>query len=232
MTKFEIAVLGCFALISMTACSGESAPPSEPAAASQSDFTGWVGTYEIVAVRRASDVAAPAMSLNQDDDPRGATITITPVGLELDGMACDKWTAEQDVGPNPIETDPILSDLYLPSLDGADPLLRPTLKVMCEGEVAVRIFAADHRVIAVPWQNSSHYLVAEKPLNDTQILRLQNVLTDMKFGDLEPTGILDAETLQAMRSYYEYRLDNKDSYTFARPAISESLLEKLQVFDE
>jgi len=232
MTKYEIAVVGCFALISMTACSGVTAPPSEASAANQSDFSGWVGTYEIVAVRRASDVAAPAMMLNEEDDPRGKSITITPEGLETEGMSCDEWTAEEEAGPNPIETDPILSDLFLPSLDGADPLLRPTLKVMCEGEVAVRIFAADHRVIALPWQNSSHYLIAEKPLDETQILRLQNVLTDMKFGDLEPTGILDAETLQSMRSYYEYRLDNENAYTFARPAISESLLEKLQVFDE
>ncbi len=232
MTKFEIAVLVCFALISMTACSGEIAPPSEPAASSQSDFTGLVGTYEIVAVRRASDVAAPAMMLAEEDDPIGKSITITPLGLEAEGMSCDEWIAEDEAGPNPVETDPILSDLFLPSLDGAFPTLRPTLKVMCEGEVAARIFAADNRVIALPWRNSSHYLIAEKPLNETQILRLQHVLTDMKFGDLEPTGILDTETLQSMRSYYEYRVDNEGAYIFARPAISESLLEKLQVLDE
>ena len=54
----------------------------------------------------------------------------------------------------------------------------------------------------------------------------------MKFGDLEPTGILDTETLLSIRSYYEYRLGDDDVYIFARPAISVNLLDKLQVLDE
>ena len=231
MTKFKIEAAALMALMCAAACSPAVDQPAE-APTTASGFTHWTGTYEIVAVRRASDVAAPAAPMDDGDDPLGNTITITETGLELEGMSCDEWTAEQEVGPNPIQTDPILSDLYLPSLDGAAPELRPTLKVMCEGEVVAHLFASDHRVIALPWRNSSHYLIAEKPLNPTQISRLQYVLTDMKFGDLEPTGILDAATLQTIRSYYEYRRGDDDGYIFARPAISESLLEKLQVLDE
>jgi len=231
MTQFKIEAAAMLAFICAAACTPPTEQPAD-APTSPSDFADWAGTYEIVAVRRASDVAAPAMTEEDSEDPIGNTITITEAGLKLEGISCDEWTAEPEVGPNPIETDPILSDLYLPSLDGATPALRPTLRVMCEGELVFHLFASDHRVIALPWHNSSHYLIAEKPLSPAQVSRLQNVLTDMKFGDLEPTGILDTATLQTIRSYYEYRLEDAEGYIFARPAISESLLEKLQVLDE
>lgn len=231
MTRFKIKVAAMLTLMCAAACNPVTEPPAD-APVPSSDFFDWTGTYEIVAVRRASDVAASAIPTDGDDDPRGRTITITQAGLELEGMSCDEWTAQEESGPNPIETDPILSDLFLPSLADKVPELRPTLKVMCEGEVVFHLFATDQRVLALPWRNSSHYLIAEKPLTPTQISRLQSVLTDMKFGDLESTGILDAATLETIRSYYEYRQRDDEGYIFARPALSESLLEKLQVLDD
>lgn len=193
------------------------------------------GTYKVVAIRNASDVAAPAAPLTATDSPVGKDIKITADSLEMGSRKCAYREGMRTLVSVINRKDPILADIDVPPADS--PLSRGDQRIMtafhykCSGKGFVHVYKVDDRVIVIPWDNSARYLIAEKPLSSQQIIRLQKALKDVKFLEAEPSGKLDAETLRALSNWSHYRLGKPDAYKFGRVAITENLLDTMGVLD-
>lgn len=190
------------------------------------------GTYEIVSGRRASETAAPLDAVDMSQDPRGQRFTIATRSVDLSGASCEAWRVSSDPGPDVMDRDPMLDDLRLPGLDATEPQSGQTYDLTCEGEHVFTMYKADPRAMAIFWDNGASFLIAEMPLTPPQILRFQEQMKDMKFQSGEASDSWTASGLIGLRSYYSYRTKSKDAYTFDRPAITASLLEKLGVLEE
>ncbi len=200
----------------------------EPISATESaDWDTLSGTYEIIAVRRATETAAPLDAVDTSDDPRGERLTISMGAVELDGASCDAWTVSALTGPEIMDGDPMLDDLRLPLLDAREAQSGRAYDMRCEGEHVLTIYKADPRVIAIPWDNGASYLIAEKPLTGQEVETFQEHLLDMKFQSGAPSSEWSTSGLIGLRAYYAYRTSAKGAYIFERPAITQSLLQDL-----
>lgn len=188
------------------------------------------GAYEVVAVRRASETAAPA-DLEPGVDLRGEKITIGEGVVSIAGAACDSWGLSKEGGPDVMDADPMLDDLRLPLLDSETPQHGSVYNLSCKGELEFVIYQADPRAIAIPWDNGATYLIAEKTLSPEQIKKFQAQLKDMKFQSGAVSDSWTESGLIGLRSYYSYRARSDDAFVFQRPAITASLLEKLGVIE-
>lgn len=194
------------------------------------DLTHWnslAGTYEVVAVRRASFTAAPLDLDAVEEDPRGKTLTFGEGALITDGLSCDAWTLVAVTGPDVMDDDPILDDLRLPRLGSEQVQSGRAYDLGCEGEHVFTLYQADPNALAIPWDNGASYLIAEKPLSAVQIHGFQKQLVDMKFQSGDPGTSWSGPGLIGLRSYYSYRTRSKDAYIFDRPAITASLVQDL-----
>ena len=196
---------------------------------------GVIGRFEVVAIRNASDVARPADMGPQTEEVIGQTITFKKDRLEMDGMSCQHWEVSMLLVPVINPEDPMLSDIHVPpaesSKSGGDQRISNSYNYNCEGESFLNVYQVDKRVIVIPWQNSSRYLIAEIPLNPDQVSTLQSQLKDMKFNEQDPTGVIDENTLRAISTWSNYRLGIMDGYRFKRSAITENLLDTLDVLE-
>ena len=206
--------------------------------ADQSGFAQLAGRYEIVGARMASSVASIAPApLSAEDSPIGQVVVFDPRGVQIAGMGCDCWRTEKVTVPGDMQADPMLRDLRLPALDDADisrgdARLDRAYSLSCEGEHFALAYQTGPRVMALTWNNSSSYLVLEKPLSTTQIEAFQRELKSMKFYDGEITGVLDEATLQGARVYYGYRLRDDQAAIPGRIAITANLLDGLGVLED
>lgn len=194
------------------------------------------GVYEIVTVRNASDVAATASPMSESDSPIGENISFSANQLSMSGLACDSWEISEKTDSIVNLSDPNLADINVAPTDSpisiGDQRIMEAYNYSCEGESFLNILQVDERVIVIPWANSSKYLIAETPLTTEQISQLQKQLKSMKFYEGEISGVLDTSTLSAVSAWAEYRGNNTDGYRFSRAAITENLLDALQVLDK
>ena len=222
--RFTLALL-------ITGLIGFSLPLSAGSIQSESVFP-VPGIYEVVTLRRASDVAAPASPIDSDS-PIGQTITIGAEGITMTGLACEDWQVSLLTEPAVNLDDPILADINIPPTDSpissGDQRIMKSYSYHCEGEHFIDLIQVDDRVIVIPWANSSQYLIAEVSLTSEQITQFQKQLKSMKFYHETPDGVLDEETLRAINYWVENRIRNDDYYHFSRPAITENLLDALHV---
>ena len=206
--------------------------------ADQSGFAKLAGRYEIVGARMASRVASIAPPpLSAEDSPIGQIVVFDPRGVQIESMGCDCWRAEMVTVPMDMPTDPMLRDLLLPALDDAeissgDARLNRAYSLSCEGEHFTLAYQTGPRAMALTWDNSSSYLVLEKPLSTTHVEAFQRELKSMKFYDGEITGVLDEATLQGARAYYGYRLRDDQAAIPGRIAITANLLDGLGVLED
>ena len=189
------------------------------------------GTYEIVAVRRATETAAPLSAFNTEDDPRGNRLTISNGEIEMEDASCEEWSVAAEIGPDVMSRDPMLADLHLENLNDPEPQTGRAYQLRCEGALEFVVYKADPRAIAILWDNGASYLIAEKPLSGPQIIRFQEQMIDMKFQSGAASPSWTQSGLIGLRSYYAYRTQSKDAFIFERPAITHSLLEGLGVVD-
>ena len=196
----------------------------------------FTGTFEVVTIRNASDVASQANPMMAKNDVIGQEIIFTEDGgLQMQGLGCDHWEILLSLVEVVNLKDPMLSDIHVAPTDSplsaGDQRIGKTFHYQCEGEEFMSVHQVDERVLVIPWKNSSQYLIAEKPLSEKQVNRLQAQLKDMKFHHSEPTGILDDDTMQSISAWMQYRLKDSDAYRFKRTAITENLLDTLGVLD-
>lgn len=203
------------------------APVDEPQVQDLTHWNALSGTYEIVAVRRASFTAAPLDLDAAEEDPRGERLTFGEGEMIMDGIACDAWTLVAETGPDVMDDDPILDDLRLPPIDSEQMQSGRAYDLGCEGEHVFTLYQADPNALAILWDNGASYLIAEKPLSPVQIHGFQKQLVDMKFQSGEPGTTWSGPGLIGLRGYYSYRAKSKDAYIFDRPAITASLVQDL-----
>ncbi|MFP3944757.1 MAG: hypothetical protein ACLFWF_12730 [Alphaproteobacteria bacterium] len=190
------------------------------------------GEFTIITTRRASDVAGGTIE-GQAGERIGENISFGETLTWWDGTECKDWSAEphgQRVLPL---DDPNLSDTQLPPVDGPvsarDRRLNRGWSLTCEGEALGVLLQVDRRVLVIPTKSGVTNVIAEKPLSPDETLAVQKQLESMKFYSGEPSQEWDENSLGAVASYAEYR---GAEFRFARPAITENLLDGLKIIAE
>ncbi len=192
-------------------------------------FADLAGRYEIIGVRAVSLTATTIDQAVSGEDPRGQIFTIDGEGVHLGTKTCADQALAQGGNADLFNTDPMLADLRLAALDGELADGGKLITVDCGGTHFMEIYRADPRALAIPWANSSSYLIAEKVLSPGAVRQFQAELQDMKFLTGEPNEVWGEEALYALRAYYAYRDRSEEKIIFNRPAITASLLEGLRV---
>jgi len=195
-------------------------------------FTPFAGDWQLVDVRNSQIVATPISPLDAYGDYIGRGVAVTDAGPSLEGLSCEAWALQpaSDATDSVFTSDPTLSDLRLPDLDG-QPNAPMLFDLLCEGEGVTSLYIAGPRVAVAVLQNDSLYAVFERVLTPDQVIRLQEALWDQKYRDASPNGVLDEATLDQVRNYYRYRQTDTDAPVPRRPAITATLLEGLNVLD-
>ncbi len=187
------------------------------------------GTYERVAIRRASDVAGGPLDPSLDE-LLVANANFGKVLEWIDGSTCSDWSIEPtDNLPVSID-DPNLSDTQVPPNDPpitvGDKRQNLGYQLFCEGKFLASLLKVDERVFITPSPSGLSNVVLERPLNSEQILAFQTELKSMKFYDGEPSTVWTQQSLSGVSSYAEYR---GAAYHFNRSAITENLVDGLGV---
>lgn len=191
------------------------------------------GDYNIVTTRAASDVASTAPTGLEESKIIGKSVTFNDGGIEMLGRSCEHRpmlrSAVAVINPD----DPLLVDIHVPPTDSplsaGDQRIGRTFHYKCDGGQYIHVYQVDERVLVIPWQNSSQYLIVEKPLSEEEITVIQQQLKDHKFLEQDANGTLDEATISALSSWSHYRLGDDDAYKFARPAITENLLDTFAI---
>lgn len=190
------------------------------------------GSYQVIDIRRASDVAGGPIVARGDYLP-GAAAEFGET-LRLPGAkSCRTWsvTISNDSGVN--VNDPLLSDTQLGPLtpdvsDQGDRRLNLALDVLCDATVVYSLLKVDDRVLVAPIESGQGYVIYERALSGKQNERLQHELKDMKFFSGTPSDEWDADSYAALAFYAEYR---GAEYRFQRTAITENLLDGLNILE-
>lgn len=187
------------------------------------------GQYELVDVRRASDVAGGPI---EESTIRliGSTASFGEK-FDFPGLdGCTTWSVKAASGIPLNENDPVLSDTQIAPIDGdrsaGDKRINLGLKVFCDGEYKISLLKVDERILVVPTASGIAYLIFERSLSDEETKRFQFQLRDMKFYSGSASSSWDEDSFRALSFYAEYR---GADYRFARTAISENLLDALGV---
>lgn len=190
---------------------------------------GLEGSYEIVAVRRASDVAGPVEDATVAD-VIGKTVSFDETLQWLDGRVCAQWRAEKRTDPAVNFSDPILSDTQVGPIDGqrstGDKRLNDGFDLICGDGVVASLARVDNRVLVTSSASGVHYFILEKQLAGAAIKAFQTHLASMKFFNDAPKESWDEVSLRAVAAYAEYR---GAKYRFRRPAITQNLLDGLDI---
>ena len=254
MKYINMLAFGSIAVLAMTACteglitdnvdaetidySADTTKPLAQPSAQLEALAGFSGTYVIVDVRRASDVAASGLPSDiAEENPIGKTISFTRTDIEMEGVTCDEWMIIPARVPVVyVSSDPNLIDLTLAPTDSphtsGDQQDHEGYTVLCERQRVMQLHKVDDRVLVMPWANSTVNLILEKTLPKVKIKAYQAQLKSMKFYSGKLTGIFDGDTLRASRAWYKYRANLDDSQPIpVRPAITENLLDSLSILN-
>jgi hypothetical protein len=194
-------------------------------------FLFFPGEYQLVDLRRASDVAGRA----SDETAIHSMGSTARFGKQMQWPNmddCDAWSTKEATDSGVNTEDPILSDTQIPPLDGkpssGDQRLNLGLDVYCNEKHVTRLLKVDDRILIAPTKSGSTYMILEKPLSGKEIRKLQHQLRDMKFHSGAVTDSWNEAALVAVSIYAEYR---GAKYRFKRSAISENLLDGLGVLE-
>jgi hypothetical protein len=214
-------------------CSGGTPPSCQPTNQATNQIGNGLpmGRYTIISARNASDVAQTGIRQENIVDN---WITFDRNGLQAEGLGCDSWEISSVDAVANLE-DPILADVMVGPADSplssGDARELTSFEYACEGERFLSLTKIDDRVVVIPWDNYATYLIAEIPLNASEIRRFQRQLRSMKFYDGEMTGKMDEATQFAVSLWSGYRATADEDYRFLRPAITRNLLDTLKVLD-
>ncbi|MCW8887002.1 MAG: hypothetical protein OQK12_17385 [Motiliproteus sp.] len=195
------------------------------------------GNYRVVAIRNVSAVAHTLEGMNDGSTLIGTEMTFTEDELSFSGLLCRPVLMPLSLLPIIDVFDPMLADIRVPPTDSplssGDQRIGKSLRYNCADEKLryLDVYQVDSRVLVLPWNNGAQYLMAEKPLTEEQIKRLQKQLTDMKFYSGETSGQIDDDTLSALSSWLLYRLEDDSAYRFKRTLITENILDALSVLE-
>ena len=187
------------------------------------------GQYKLVDVRRASDVAGGPIE-ESTTNLIGSSASFGEK-FQFPGFDdCASWSVKAASAIPLNENDPMLSDTQIAPIDGersaGDKKVNQGLKVFCDGEYKISLLKVDERVLVVPTASGIGYLIFERSLSGEQTRRFQSQLRDMKFYSGTASSSWDKDSFRALSFYAEYR---GAGYRFARTAISENLLDGLDV---
>ena len=189
------------------------------------------GDFELITLRRASDVAGGVDDPSFNDAAIGKKVSFGKTLSWFDGTSCSNWSLRAIDAPAVNLNDPNLADLIIDVDPGVlsenkkrDIL---NLEVNCDGAPIGTAVKLDDRVFVAPSPSGLTYAVFERPLLAVQIEALQRQLKDMKFYDGAITGKMDEATIASVSLYASYR--GRYDVTFKRSAITENLLFDLDV---
>ncbi len=199
-----------------------------------SEFDAFAGHYVVISIRQNSFVAAPLdLTPGKPNTVIGKSVHFNTDGLVLEGIGCDAWQAQKTTTTVDFATDRNLADLHLPYMKRAnlagDKRIMNLYKISCEGEAFTNLYQVDKRVLVMSWANSKQYLILERPLSSTQVKKLQTALKSLQFYAGTLSGQLDTATIEAVRAYYFDLLSTSMIAIPKRPAITENLLDRLNV---
>lgn len=192
------------------------------------------GEYVAIALRRSSSVrGTPDPGVGSEW--LAQRVSFSDRLVWLDGVTCNRWSVMGNDFPVIKPSDPNLSDLTIAPLDSrtsaGDRRVGKSAILICQDggkKIIGNILIVDDRVLVAsdpPWTVN---VILEKPLRKDQVRKLQAQLKDMKFYSGEITGTIDVATRAAVSFYAEYR---GAEYRFANAAITENLLDGLNVLD-
>ncbi len=193
--------------------------------------------YRVVTIRNVSAVAHTSKGMNDGGTLIGAEMTFTEDELSFNGLICKQAFMPLSLLPIIDEFDPMLADIRAPPTDSplsvGDKKIGKSLRYNCADKKHryLDVYQVDSRVLVLPWNNGAQYLMAEKPLTEEQVIKLQKQLMDMKFYNGKTTGQIDDDTLSALSSWLLYRLEDDNAYRFKRTLITENLLDALSVLE-
>jgi hypothetical protein len=185
---------------------------------------GPVGTYEVVALRRASDVAGGPADVSAADS-LGRRARFGETVQWLDGTTCTDWSLEPLADPAVSVGDANLSDLQLAPEGIADARENRSLVLICDGRKQTTMLQVDARVLVVPSMSGLTNLVLERLPNGDDIATIRSGLEahDLLDGSAAE-NVMDDATRRALAVYAD---GLGAAYAFARGAVTENLLAKL-----
>lgn len=158
------------------------------------------GTFEVVALRAASDVAG-----GPDDAAAtsvlGRRAIFGDTAEWIDGRSCSTWSLEPQDGDAVAVDDPNLSDLQLAS-SSRTPINR-SWRLMCDEAELASFLQIDARVLVGTSASGQTNLLLERVPPPQEILTLQAGLSAHGYIDSAPSGAMDGATRRALAQYAE-----------------------------
>lgn len=187
------------------------------------------GTYEVVGVRRASDVATTLAS--QDDDRLrrlvGTHASIGGSNRWYDARICPQsLRLRGDAGSAVNLDDPNLSDLKIAPGPG-DARVNRALSMDCGARPAgsiIQLLQIDGRVVVERALDSTAYVILEAPLDAGAARRMEDGLAKAGFDPGPIDGIVDERTRRAVALYAQSK---GAAYAFDRGVITANVLAAL-----
>ncbi len=179
------------------------------------------GTFEVVALRAASDVAggpidaAAKLTLGRRAQFGGTAEWI-------DGTTCTSWSLEPR-GEDAVATDdPNLSDLQLAKANS--PPLNRSWRLMCDETELATFLQVDARVLVAPSPSGQTNLLLERVPPPQEIITLQAGLKAHGHLDGPLSGNMEAATRRALALYAE---ELGAAFAFQQGVMTEHLLESV-----
>ncbi|MCP3971304.1 MAG: hypothetical protein GY717_13485 [Rhodobacteraceae bacterium] len=190
------------------------------------------GEYSVVAIRRASDVAAGP------DDPSlagaviGSRVAFGAELLWLHGKTCTNWSVTESTDPVATVGDPIISDTQVTAarLNAALPDHRVNrhLRLVCGQETMGVLLQVDQRVLVVPSPSGASYLILERRVGRAAAMTIEEALTSAKLYDGPITGHMGPAARRGA-ALFAGRLGAE--FDFLGAPITENMAEALGVHD-
>lgn len=191
------------------------------------------GTFTIVDLRRAEDVAGQPIPLNVKE-VLGNEITLHTDGLELAGADCDDWTitaTELQINFNSMMLrDALIGPIPMPHSSGDKRILQ-SWEYVCEGTDRFLVTQIDPNVVIFHLENGGLHAIAERPIAPGVVMRMQRALASVKFYGGPINGELDVDTLRGASFWAEDRLRPHSEFRFKRPALTMNLFDTMDVFE-
>lgn len=187
------------------------------------------GEYEVIAMRRASDVIGGPVDASVSDHDLGDKVSLAEELNWLGDEYCPVWSVSELQTTAANLDDPLLADVIIGPNGG---LLsegeRGAIKhfeLLCDEATIGALTRIDDRVLVAPSASGLTYVILEKPLPTRDISVAQQTLKDRGFYDGDINGEMDEATQNAVSRYASSR--GGYNVVFARSALTRNLLGSL-----